>query len=77
MPSEVDGFQSALRLYFTNDEVRERNYGQLVGANRPIKRILLVYMGYNALKASNEEADNLPTELLVCIGARVMLIVNL
>ena len=30
LPNEVDRFQSALRLYFTNDEVRERNYSQLV-----------------------------------------------
>jgi ATP-dependent DNA helicase PIF1 len=77
LPDEVDGFQSALRLYFTNDEVRERNYGQLAAANRPVKRILSVHTGRNASKASDEEADNLPTELLVCIGARVMLTANL
>jgi hypothetical protein len=29
LPDEVASFQSALRLYFTNDEARERNYGQL------------------------------------------------
>jgi ATP-dependent DNA helicase PIF1 len=77
VPDEVDGFQSSLRLYFTNDEVRERNYGQLAAANRPVKRILSMHTGRNALKASDEEADNLPTELLVCIGARVMLSTNL
>jgi ATP-dependent DNA helicase PIF1 len=77
LPDEVDGFQSALRLYFTNNEVRERNYGQLAGANQPVKKILSVHTGRNALKASNEEADNLPTELLLCIGAQVMLTTNL
>jgi ATP-dependent DNA helicase PIF1 len=76
-PDEVACFQSALRLYFTNDEVRERNYGQLTAANRPVKRILSVHTGRNASKASDEEADNMPTELLVCIGAQVMLTANL
>jgi hypothetical protein len=76
-PSEVDSFQSALRLYFTNDEVRERNYGQLAATNRPVKKIMSVHTGRNASKASVEEADNLPTELLVCVGAQVMLSTNL
>jgi hypothetical protein len=77
LPDEVAQFQSALRLYFTNDEVRERNYGQLAAANRPVKKILSLHTGRNASKASDEEADNLPTELLVCIGAQVMLTANL
>jgi ATP-dependent DNA helicase PIF1 len=76
-PDEVASFQSALRLYFTNDEVRERNYGQLAAENRPVKKILSKHAGRNASKASDEEADNLPTELLVCIGAQVMLTTNL
>ena len=27
LPDEVNSFRSALRLYFTNNEVREHNYG--------------------------------------------------
>jgi hypothetical protein len=77
LPDEVDGFQSALRLYFTNEEVRERNYGQLAAENHPVKKITSIHTGRNASKASIEEADNLPTELLVCIGAQVMLTTNL
>ena len=77
LPDEVDGFQSALRLYFTNDEVRERNHGQLAAENRPVKKITSMHTGRNASKASVEEADNLPTELLLCIGAQVMLTTNL
>ena len=77
LPDKVAQFQLALRLYFTNNEVRERNYGQLAAANRPVKKILSQHTGRNALKASDEEADNLPTELLVCIGAQVMLTANL
>ena len=36
-----------------------------------------VHTGRNASKASDEEVDNLPTELLLCIGAQVMLTTNL
>jgi ATP-dependent DNA helicase PIF1 len=73
----VAQFQSALRLYFTNEEVRERNYSQLAAANRPVKKIRSIHTGRNASKATDEEADNLPTELLLCIGAQVMLTTNL
>jgi ATP-dependent DNA helicase PIF1 len=77
LPDEVGSFQSALRLYFTNDEVRERNYSQLAAVDRPVKRIISVHTGRNASKASDEEADNLPTELLICISAQVILTTNL
>jgi hypothetical protein len=76
-PDEVASFQSAIRLYFTNEEVRECNYSQLAAENRPVKRIVSRHTGRNASKASDEDADNLPTELLVCIGAQVMLSTNL
>ena len=42
-----------------------------------MKRILLVHTGCNTLKASDKEADNLPTKLLVCVGTQVMLTTNL
>jgi hypothetical protein len=76
LPEEVAGFRSALRLYFTNEEVREHNYGRLAAEGRPVKRIVSLHTGRNASKASVEDADNLPTELLVCIGAQVMLTTN-
>ncbi|KIM94114.1 hypothetical protein OIDMADRAFT_35163 [Oidiodendron maius Zn] len=64
LPDEVDSFQSALQLYFTNKEVCKRNYSQLMAANQPVKKILAKHTGWNALKASDKEADNLPTKLL-------------
>ena len=76
-PGEVDTFQSALRLYYTKEEVRERNYRQLAATSRPVKRLLSTHTGRNALKASADEADNLPTEVLISVGARVMLTANL
>ena len=40
-PTEVATFDSALRLYFTNVEVRETNFEKLSGVNQPVK--LLAY----------------------------------
>ena len=77
LPNEVAQFQLALRLYFTNEKVCERNYSQLAAANRPVKRILSKHTSCNASKASDKEANNLLTELLVCISAQVMLTTNL
>jgi ATP-dependent DNA helicase PIF1 len=76
-PDDVARFQSALRLYFTNEEVREYNYSRLAAANRPVKKILAKHTGRHASRASDEEAEGLPTELLVCVGAQVMLTTNL
>ena len=76
-PAEVAAFESALRLYYTNEEVRERNYRQLAAANCPVKRLLSTHKGRNASKASTDEADNLPVDLLLCISAQVMLTINL
>jgi hypothetical protein len=76
LPDDVASFQSALRLYFTNKEVREHNYGRLAAEGKPVKKIISLYTGRNVSKASTEDADNLPTELLVCISAQVMLTTN-
>lgn len=76
-PDEAANFRTALRLYFTNEEVRERNYNQLAAANRPVKKISALHTGRNASKAPTEDANGLTTELLVCIGAQVMLTSNL
>lgn len=71
------GFQTALRIYFTNAEVRERNYTQLAAENRPVKNILALHKGRNAALASEDEADGLNIEFHICIGAQVMLTWNL
>jgi hypothetical protein len=70
-------FDTAIRLYYTTEEVRACNFDRLVALNQPIKRLTGQHRGRNAIKASREEADNLSPELLVCIGARIMLTSNL
>jgi hypothetical protein len=76
-PTEVATFDSALRLYFTNAEVRETNFEKLLAVNQPVKTVRAQHKGRNATKATEEEADNLCPELQLCVGARVMLTTNL
>ena len=76
-PTKVATFDSALRLYFTNAEVRKTNFEKLSGVNRPVKTVLAQHKGRNAAKASEEEADNLCPELQLCLQARVILTTNL
>jgi ATP-dependent DNA helicase PIF1 len=76
-PVEVATFDIALQLYFTTNEVKEQNFKSLAAISRPVKKILARHTGQNAIRASEEEADNLYSEIHVCIGARVMLTTNL
>jgi len=76
-PEQVATFDSALRLYYTTEEVRQTNYDRLAAANKPVKKILARHKGRNATKATEDEAENLSSEIQVCIGARVMLTSNL
>ncbi|KAF7881966.1 uncharacterized protein EAF02_006654 [Botrytis sinoallii] len=75
--TEVATFESALRLYFTTAEVREKNFECLSTMSQPVKVMKAVHQGRNAQKATDEEADNLSSDLYLCIGARVMLTANL
>jgi hypothetical protein len=76
-PIEVTTFDSALRLYFTTEEVKLTNFDKLVGTNRPAKKMMARHKGRNAVRATEEEADNLCSEIHVSIEARVMLTTNL
>jgi hypothetical protein len=66
-----------LRLYFTTNEIKKRNYKSLVVLNKPIKKIITRYTSRNAIKAIEKETDNLFAEVHVYIRARVILITNL
>lgn len=74
---EVDTFQSTLWLYYIKVKVQEHNYYQLIAISQSIKQLLLTYIGYNVLKASIDEANNLLTKVLISVGMWVMLIANL
>ena len=76
-PEEVAAFITSLRLYFTTEEVKLTNFDKLAGADQPVKKIPARHKGRNAVKATEDEADNLCPEIHVCIGARVMLTSNL
>lgn len=76
-PNEVAAFDSALRLYFTTEEVRQTNFDKLASMNKPVKKILARHKGRGAAKATEDEADNLCPDIYLCIGARMMLTTNL
>ena len=75
--AEVVAFDSALRLYFTTEEVRQTNFDKLAATNQSIKRIKACHRGQNAAKATKDKADNLSPNIYVCIRAQVMLTTNL
>ena len=43
----------------------------------PIKILTIVNRGRDIEKATEDEADNLPNKIYICIGARIMLSSNL
>jgi hypothetical protein len=66
-----------LRLYYTTAKVRKTNYNCLATTNQPVKQLTAKHKGQNAVKATEEEADNLSAEIPICIKACIMLITNL
>ncbi|KIX06115.1 uncharacterized protein Z518_04089 [Rhinocladiella mackenziei CBS 650.93] len=44
-PTEVATFDSALRLFFTNSEVKEMNGKKLSGVGQPVKKVLAWHKG--------------------------------
>jgi hypothetical protein len=53
------------------------NFDKLAAINRPVKKIIVCHKGCNTIKTTKEKADNLYTEIYVCIRARVILTTNL
>jgi hypothetical protein len=74
---EILAFDDTLRLYYTTAEVRETNYNRLAATNQPVKQLTVKHKGRNAVKATEEEADNLFAEIPICIRACIMLTTNL
>jgi hypothetical protein len=60
---------TTLRLYFTTKEVKETNFKKLSSTNRPVKKIVAHYKGWNAAKATKDEVDNLYPNIHMCIRA--------
>jgi hypothetical protein len=74
---KILAFNDALQLYYTTAEVQETNYNRLTATNQPVKQLTAKHKGRNAVKATEEEADNLSAEIPICIRARIILITNL
>ena len=57
-------------FYYTTEEVRATNAEKLSAMNKPIKVVKARHTGQIAVKATEDEAENLSREFHVCIGAR-------
>ena len=73
----INDFQLATRLYFSNEEVANYNFEQLVGLCQPIARINAFHSSAVAKKASADEMSGLEPVIFLAKGARIMLTINL
>ena len=75
--AELTTFKNTLQLYFITLKVQERNLDRLSSLGQPIKKIIAKYIGYNATRAIDEEANNLSPKLYIYINTYIILITNL
>ncbi|KAF6820018.1 hypothetical protein CSOJ01_01086 [Colletotrichum sojae] len=75
-PQEVQQFDDALRIYFTNAEVNEYNITKLEGLESPIRTLQADNHGLNAEKVAFADVGSLHNKVHLCIGSRVMLTEN-
>ncbi|OWT42329.1 ATP-dependent DNA helicase PIF1 [Pochonia chlamydosporia 170] len=74
---EVAMFANALRVYTTKDMVNEYNHYHLDCLSRPVIQVKAKNVGFGAAAAPDDKAGNLPKQIPICIGARLMLTSNL
>ena len=70
-------FGNVLRIYSKKAAVTTLNYTRMRNLRVPVYIIKASHKGYNAHTADTAEAGNLPAELPLCLGARVMLMENI
>ena len=70
-------FNNTLCIYSKKAAIATLNYARMRDLRAPVYIIKASYKGYNAHTADTAEASNLPTELPLCLSARVMLTENL
>jgi len=76
-PEEVKTFDSALRIYPTNDRVEAYNTEHLERLDSPCIQVLASHTGTGAKDVPSRDAGNLQVSLPLMVGARVMLTENL
>jgi hypothetical protein len=79
-PSKVSNlaeFQHATRLYFTNQEVADYNYQQLLSLSQPIATINALHSSELAKKATLDDMSGLEPTIFLAKSAIVMLTMNL
>lgn len=76
-PAELKMFDSALRLFAKRDQVKDYNDSKLLSSGLPCVRVKSINTGTGANSATDDEAQGLPSEVVLMKGAKVMLISNL
>ena len=75
---EKDTFHDAIHLFPTREKVEDHNHHYLESINIPVLRCKARHSGgRHAKQATEDQADGLEAELLLAIGARVMLTRNI
>lgn len=79
-PSRVknlDDFENAIRLYYSNEQVAKYNYEHLLNLQKPVATIHARHSSNKAKCISSQDMLGLEAALYICKGARVMLTMNL
>ena len=75
---EVQSFSDALRIFPTNERVRQYNTEHLIGLGKPCIQAIASNTGCRAAEeATADTAGNLHSKLPLCQGAKVMLTENI
>lgn len=75
--TEIENFNNAPRLYFTQDAVVRYNLRKLEALNKPVLRFMSDDSSKVASTAGSQDAGNLSRELFLGIGSRVMVTENM
>ncbi|KAJ6110809.1 hypothetical protein N7486_003044 [Penicillium sp. IBT 16267x] len=75
--AEAARFDDVIRIYSKKDQVHLHNHIRMRDLRRPVLIISVRHDGREANKASTAEAGNLPAELPMAIGCRIMLMEDL
>ena len=70
-------FENAVCIFSTKEDARRYNDDQMIALNQPIARIEALHTGNGAKEAKSDDMCGLQPVLELCIGAKVMLRMNL
>ena len=79
-PTNVDNlteFKGAVRLFYSNEQVANYNYDQLVKLQETVAQISARHLSVGAKKISADDFSGLQPLVFLAKGAKIMLTINL